>query len=127
MLDMNIDKTHLLSGFSDPKSCYCTVWLQTVHHSEMAIRVASTLDDLPVTQKFYWIFTGVVYYSGPLRWKNADFVLDTQSKKIIISKLNKTEYSFDEDFYGLFKFSDNLSGLKVEILASGILRVENLS
>jgi hypothetical protein len=129
---MNVDKTQLLSGASSPESYYCTVWLQTAHHSEMAVRIMSTLDETPTTQKFYWVFTGVVYYSGPLKWQNADFTLDVNNRVDIIKKIyptiniNNLDDLLSKDFYRLFKFIDNISSLEIKILASGIVRLENL-
>jgi hypothetical protein len=128
---MKIDKTQLLSGIDNPEFCYCTLWMYTSHHSELAIRIMSTPSDTPATKKFYWIFAGVIYHEGPEKWQGADFYLanperDSLLKKIINPAVGNVDLLIRNDFYQLFKFSGKTSGLEVKIIASGVNRVEKL-
>ncbi len=127
---MKIDKIELLAGVNNPKIYYCSIWLYTTHHSEIAVRVMSTLDESPATNKFYWIFTGVVYFEGPLKWQGADIYFDDIERGSLVKKIYPTFHNIEElissDTYRLFKFADKISELEVRILASGVMRVEKL-
>jgi|SRR5919109_1382074 hypothetical protein len=128
---MKIDKTQLLFGIDNPELCYCTMWMYTSHHSELAIRVMSTPKDTTDTKKFYWIFTGVIYHEGPSKWQGADFYIanserDSLLKRIVNPAVGNVDKLIESDFYHLFKFIDKISGLEVRIIASGVIRVEKL-
>lgn len=129
---MKIDKNQLLFGIDNPEFCYCTMWVYTSHHSEMAVRIMSTPEDVPATKKFYWIFTGVIYHEGPSKWQGADFYIDSAGRdnllrKVINPEVGNVEELIKNEFYRLFKFKDIASGLEVKILATGIMRLEKLS
>ena len=131
IINMKIDKTQLLFGIDDPGFYYCTLWMYTCHHSELAIRIMSTRSDTPDTKEFYLIFTGVIYHEGPSKWQGVDFSIehserDVFLKKIINPAVGDADVLIKNDFYKLFKFSDTASGLEVKILASAVIRVENL-
>jgi hypothetical protein len=127
---MNIDKPRLLAGVNEPENYYCAVWAHTVHHSELAVRIISDRDETPTTQFFYWIFSGVLFYEGPLKWQGADFSFDDSECDTILMRiyptLNNSEKIVIHDLHRLFKFIDKMSGLEVKILASGVIRLEKL-
>jgi hypothetical protein len=128
---MKIDKTQLLSGIDNPEFSYCTLWMYTCHHSELVIRIMSTYSETPATKKFYWIFAGVIYHEGPEKWQGADFYIANSERDIFLKKIiNPAVGNFDvlikSDFYQLFKFIDKISGLEIKIIASGVIRIENL-
>ena len=127
---MYVDKSHLLTGVNEPENYYCAVWAYTVHHSELAVRMISTRDETPSTKKFYWIFSGVLFYEGPLNWQGADFSFDDSGRNTILMKiypaLNNSEKLAMQNLFRLFTFIDKKSGLDVRILASGVTRLEKL-
>lgn len=127
---MEVDKSNLLAGLREPEKYYCTAWMYTAHHSELAIRITSDHDELPTTQSFFLLFSGVLFYEGPLRWHNADFSVDNSERDIILAKiypsLNNPEKIELQGLYQLVNFIDKMTGLEVKILFSGVNRVEKL-
>jgi hypothetical protein len=128
---MNIKKSDLLVDISEPENFYCNVWAYTVHHSELVVRIISDNDEIPSTKKFYFVFSGVIYYEGPIKWKNVELFLDNSELEVILNKLypklNNTEKIGMYDYLKLFKFIDKETNLEVKILASRVNRLENLN
>ncbi len=55
----------------EPENCECLVWLFTISHSELYIRIRRP--DGQIVQEV--AFFAVEYFSGPLRWKGANLLV----------------------------------------------------
>ena len=80
---------------------YCSVWLYQRSHSEMVVKLSKS-DELSDPDKFYVLFTWVVYYEGPLKWQGEVFQLgsDMECKEL----LQKLGYTYPDELISSGKF-----------------------
>jgi len=65
-------------GTTDLQAYHCKVWSYLVSHSQMLLRVYK--DDFMTGDTFQLLFTGVLYYEGPMSWQGVDFHFGTSDE-----------------------------------------------
>jgi hypothetical protein len=68
--------------FDDPEEIECVVWQYVAGHSEMGIQLFDNNKGLT----YFLDFTMVHYFSGPLKWKSANFQLQPWSESRLLMR-----------------------------------------
>jgi hypothetical protein len=115
---MSVHLNNLL-GLEAPHKYQCKVWGYVIGHSQMLLEVhpASEYDN-----RFYLLFSDVLYFEGPMRWDNVNLRLGTNEEREAIyvrlygPKLDDIRLALEQTHH-LYVFDG--TGLPVRIIASG--------
>jgi hypothetical protein len=102
---------------SNPHLCSCAVMSYAIGHSEMLVKIEDETH-----KEFYIVFYYVEYYSGPLKWKGANF--STQSKENTMKLLYKIKPEInnkipESSLANFHLYTVNTPDFEVCILAAG--------
>ncbi len=86
MNTIDSDFQNLMISLEATQKYECRVEHYTIGHRQIRIRVNKPMGIVTDEEAFYLIFTGVVYFEGPLQWIGANFSLGTSSELTPILK-----------------------------------------
>lgn len=58
---------------NNPENYSCIVWHYVASLSNLRIHIYPTNQFLNTSATYYLLFSGVIYFSGPMKWDNANF------------------------------------------------------
>lgn len=124
---MNINNVFEKIKFPNLEPYHCDLWSYQVGHSELVLRLTHV--DQPFdenAESIFLIFTNVAYFSGPTKWRGADF--SQGSKAQCASILDKTNFEnadmLAERIYTLFV--KKLPDIDIKIIASDVIERESV-
>ncbi len=107
-----------LDQMEDKSQCECLIRSYTNGHSQMRILVRNR--EPAFQDRFYLVFQGVRYFSGPVRWTGADFRLASDDEcweRLVQLKVIEGDPATPEETL-LRLYTVELGNMAVEIISS---------
>jgi hypothetical protein len=109
-------------ALADLKDYHCRVWSYLASHSALLVRAYK--EDFQTDDTWYLLFSGVVYFEGPITWVVVDFNFGSPNESLGLIRKSGAFGDMPDDYllkhYHLFKIKTGNG--EVKILASNISR-----